>query len=234
MNRNSNTYTIVYSTILVVIVAAVLAFVSVKLGPTQQAHIDNEKKAALLAAVGVNVEDSQVSKTFDQVVNDAFLVDEAGNKVEGDAFKTDLKTQYDNMRLGKPFVLPVYECTLANGTQVVLLSAYGAGLWGPIWGYISLEKDLETIHGVSFAHQGETPGLGAEIVNPKFMAKFAGKKAIKAGACVFSVVKGEVKDESCQVDGITGATLTSRGLSDMIGSWFEKYIPYLNKCKVEE
>ena len=158
MNTNSNTYTVIYSTILVVVVAAVLASAAMFLKPTQDANVKKDTIGQILTAATVDGED--ILGTYRQEIESAILVDIDGNKVgELDIESCEV---YDNSALKKQIAaeqkaLPVY--IFKNGVTVV--PCYGAGLWGPIWGYVGLEKDLKTIKAVRFGHMGVTPGLGA-------------------------------------------------------------------------
>ena len=157
MNTNSNTYTVIYSIILVVVVAAVLAFAAMFLKPTQEANVKKDTIGQILTAATVEGED--ILATYQEAIEAAILVDIEGNKV-GDLDITscevygtsDLKRQI----AAEQKALPVY--IFKNGITVV--PCYGAGLWGPIWGYVGFEGDLNTIKAVRFGHKGETPGLG--------------------------------------------------------------------------
>ena len=160
MNTNSNTYTVIYSIILVVIVAAVLAFAAMFLKPTQDANVKKDTIGQILTAATVQGED--ILGTYQKEIEAAILVDMNGNKV-GDLDIASCEV-YDNAALKRQIAaeqkaLPVY--IFKNGITVV--PCYGAGLWGPIWGYVGLEGDLKTIKAVCFGHKGETPGLGAKI-----------------------------------------------------------------------
>jgi Na+-transporting NADH:ubiquinone oxidoreductase subunit C len=130
--------------------------------------------------------------------------------------------------------LPLYVCEVEGETKYVL-PLYGAGLWGPIWGYVALNADKETIYGVYFSHAGETPGLGAEITNrDKFQVPFIGKKALNAdGDVIISVVKnGKVQNAECEVDGISGGTITSNGVNAMLKDGIGLYKAFLaKKCE---
>ena len=190
MNTNSNTYTVIYSIILVVVVAAVLAFVSVSLSDRQNANVATETRQSILYSVNLAQEadqakdkNSYIEAEYNKYITDSYLVNVKGDKVEGEAFPmalaSGLKSQYDIMKQANPDVskltLPVFVCTLDDGSRVEIFPIYGAGLWGPIWGYISLKDDYNTVYGATFLHKGETPGLGAEIATPHFSNQFAGK-----------------------------------------------------------
>ena len=230
MNTNSNTYTVIYSVILVVVVAAVLAFAAMYLKPTQDANVKKDTIGQILtAATFADVEDAQILDTYKAEIESAILVDAEGNKV-GDLDiescevygTSDLKKQI----AAESKALPVY--IFKNGITVV--PCYGAGLWGPIWGYIGLEGDLKTIKAVRFGHKGETPGLGAKISDePSFAEAFAGK-TVGEGEVLFEVAKPANRvTENNGVDAISGATITSQALGRTLNQWFGFYKNYFAK-----
>ncbi len=236
MNTNGNIYTVVYSTIIVVLVAAILAFVSSALKPMQDANVKAETISQMLAAAGVQDKDTpatndQILDVYANEIQEAFVIDAAGQKVR------DLSVSRDNIELMsdlKPqnreilkqnaepkLELPVY--IFKNGSTVV--PVYGAGLWGPVWGYVAFQGDLKTIAGAYFDHESETPGLGAKIKDdPAFRASLQGKVANFEAEPVFAIVK-DAKAEN-EVDAITGATMTSKGLSAAVATWLKAYAPY--------
>ena len=227
MNTNSNTYTVIYSTILVVIVAAVLAFAAMFLKPSQDANVKKDTISQILTAATVEGED--ILATYQQQIEAAILVDLEGNKV-GDLDIASCEV-YDNSALKKQTVsenksLPVY--IFKNGITVV--PCYGAGLWGPIWGYVGFEADLKTIKAVCFGHKGETPGLGAKIADePSFAEAFVGQQ-VGSGDLLFEVTKpGNRKTEKNGVDAISGASITCQALGKTLNQWFGFYQNYLSK-----
>ena len=228
MNTNSNTYTVIYSIILVVVVAAVLAFAAMFLKPTQDANVKKDTISQILTAATVEA-GADILATYQQGIEAAILVDEEGNKV-GELNIADCEV-YDNSELkrqitAEPKALPVY--IFKNGITVI--PCYGAGLWGPIWGYIGFESDLNTIKAVCFGHKGETPGLGAKIADePSFAEAFVGKTVGK-GEILFEVVKpANRQTENNGVDAISGATITSQALGNTLNQWFGFYKNYLEK-----
>ena len=228
MNTNSNTYTVIYSIILVVVVAAVLAFAAMFLKPTQEANVKKDTIGQILTAA--TVEGTDILEVYKENIESAILVDLDGNKV-GELNVADCEV-YGTSDLKKQIAaeqkaLPVY--IFKNGYTVV--PCYGAGLWGPIWGYIGLEKDLKTIKAVCFGHKGETPGLGAKIADePSFAAAFVGK-TIGEGEILFEVCKpaNTQVDASNHIDAISGATITSQALGVTLNQWFGFYKNYFAK-----
>lgn len=227
MNTNSNTYTVIYSIVLVVIVAAVLAFAAMFLKPTQDANVKKDTISQILTAATVEGED--ILATYRQEIASAILVDQNGNKVDDldiqdcEVYGTaDLKRQIAADQKS----LPVY--IFKNGVTVV--PCYGAGLWGPIWGYIGFEGDLKTIKAVCFGHKGETPGLGAKIADePSFAEAFVGK-TVGEGDVLFEIAKpANRQTENNGVDAISGATITSQALGKTLNQWFGFYQNYFAK-----
>ena len=228
MNTNSNTYTVIYSIILVVVVAAVLAFAAMFLKPTQDANVKKDTISQILTAATVEA-GADILATYQNDIEAAILVDAEGNKV-GELNVADCEV-YDNSELkrqitAEPKALPVY--IFKNGITVI--PCYGAGLWGPIWGYVGFEKDLNTIKAVCFGHKGETPGLGAKIADePSFAAAFVGK-TVGEGELLFEVVKpANRQTENNGVDAISGATITSQALGNTLNQWFGFYKNYFKK-----
>lgn len=180
MNTNSNSYTIIYASIMVVIVAFLLAFVSSSLKEKQYQNVEQDTKKQILAALNVyDVKD--VNAEYDKYVKEDDLMQADGSLVKNDAaFQTSYKGEIANGRLH------VFVCDVDGQTKYVL-PIYGAGLWGPIWGYIALNDDKDTVYGVYFSHQGETPGLGAEITTTKFQDQFLGKHVMENGTVALGV-----------------------------------------------
>ena len=230
MNTNSNTYTVIYSIILVVVVAAVLAFAAISLQPTQDENVKKDTIGQILtAATFAGVEDAKVLDTYREEIESAILVDLEGNKV-GDLNIADCQV-YSTSDLKKQTVveqkaLPVY--IFKNGITVV--PCYGAGLWGPIWGYVGFDKDLNTIKAVRFGHKGETPGLGAKISDEPSFAEAFVSKTVGEGEILFEVTKpANRQTENNGVDAISGATITCQALGKTLNMWFGYYKNYFTK-----
>jgi Na+-transporting NADH:ubiquinone oxidoreductase subunit C len=242
MNTNSNTYTIIYTTLIVVLVAAVLAFVSQSLKSRQEANEKADTMSQILTAAGFATKaelqaagNTAVLERFAQELDRSFTVGTDGQKVadlEADKVYSpkELKAQNYNIKDGSAAQLPVF--IFKNGITVV--PVYGAGLWGPVWGYIAFEPGSNVMKGAYFDHESETAGLGAKIKDdPSFQAEFSGESADFNSANVFDIVKGgapknpdgtSVADN--QIDAITGATMTSNGLDAAIDTWLGAYSAY--------
>ena len=263
MNTNGNTYTVVYSTVLVILVAAILAFVAMSLQDKQNENIKVETITKVLSAAAQADESVTVDETTDVLdmytknIVEAFYVDGNG-EVAGEMnmgkdnpkniqvpSTADLKKQNDILKkidgskdesekaeLLKTLSLPVFIFDI-NGQKVTVIPCYGAGLWGPIWGYVALAEDGKTIDGAIFDHKGETPGLGAKIAEAPFYTSFKGK-AFGTGEKVFAVEKGKHEDDPTCVDAISGATITSQALGRGINMWAKYYQPYLRTMAAAE
>ena len=219
-NTNSNTYIIIYSVVMVVVVAVLLSLAALGLAPRQQANILNEKKTQIVKALG----EDPATTNYDDVIKEAMILNANGEAVEGDVFSAlnDLKASFAE---GK---YPIFVAT--SGVVVPL---YGAGLWGPIWGYIALDTDMNTVKGIVLDHSGETPGLGAEITTPKHQAMYPGKTIYEGDAIVGVTLKkgGADKSNAHEVDAITGGTKTSDGVSAMISDCLNYYKPYFDAAR---
>lgn len=232
LNTNSNAYIIAYSCVMVVIVAFLLAFISSSLKPTQDVNVALDKKKQILAALNIrDLSNYASAKKYQEVVTADAIVDVDGNVVEAGAQggeNAGFKLNSADYKAGK---LALYICNV-DGKKISVVPVYGMGLWGPIWGYIAVAEDGNTIYGAYFNHEGETAGLGAEIKDSKaWQDKFIGKTIYDAaGAPVLKVLKSsEVKNPQSEVDAVTGATLTSNGVSDMLQDGFKKYNAALKK-----
>ena len=222
MNTNSNSYTIIYAAIMVVIVAFLLAFVSSSLKEIQYKNVEQDTKKQILSAINVtDVKDAE-AEFAKYEVKDMLMNADGTLAPYTDAFQVSYKGEIAEKRFH------VFECKVDGATKYIL-PIYGAGLWGPIWGYVALNEDKDTVYGVYFSHAGETPGLGAEIATPKFQAQFAGKKVTENGAIGLTVAKnGKVTKPEYEVDGISGGTITSQGVDAMLKDCLKEYNPFLS------
>mgnify|MGYP003302752822 FL=1 len=235
-------YIFFYITVLTVIVAILLSAAALVLQPYQQANINNEKMMNILQAADVNVEGANVQELFDKDCVKMMLVDANGEVVEEctkdftkfRAFSMNLKDELYKRDNGQDFVLPII--VINNGKENVnVIQLQGAGLWGPIWGYIGMSSDFQNVVGVVFDHKSETPGLGAEITTEKFRSQFQGKTIFSGGEFVsIDVVKGGVANlaadlQKHSVDAISGGTITSQGVNKMIENVLGSYLPYIEK-----
>ena len=203
LDTNSNVYTIIYATIIVVIVAVMLALVSQVLSPRQEANRLLDQQKQILVALNQNYDNTDPAALYLSLVNDTIDVNGA----------------------------PVFVANIEGNTKYVL-KLHGAGLWGGIGGYLALDADKNTIYGINFNHESETPGLGAEIVTEKFRSQFPGKHIRNAAGEIVSVAvlkAGKVADGQEQVDALSGATITCDGVSTMIATNLAEYAEFLNE-----
>ncbi|MBV5312570.1 MAG: NADH:ubiquinone reductase (Na(+)-transporting) subunit C [Prolixibacteraceae bacterium] len=228
MKNFSNTYIFTFSFVMVVIVALLLSLAAMQLKPFQDKNIEVEKKQNILASIRIKSTVKDAVELYSKYVTESYVINSKGEKQEGaDAFSVDLKAE-----LGKPVterMLPVFVGTLDDQTKAYVMPLRGKGLWGPIWGYISLQPDMNTVYGTVFDHQGETPGLGAEISTEWFQKPFQGKTIFKDSTEFISVkvLKGGAKDDDPHaVDAISGGTITSKALEAMLDSCLVTYKPY--------
>ena len=235
MNTNSNAYTVIYTTLVVVVVAAVLAFAAMKLKPSQEANAKAETLRQMMAAAGVKpteelyaARNAEILKIYADNIQEAYTIGLDGEKngelsVSEDKIELvdNLKPQYKAIKDSSEVTLPVY--IFKSGIAVIPI--YGAGLWGPVWGYIGIQPDCHTIAGAFFDHESETPGLGAKIKDePWFREKFIGKTVEWGDKPAFRLEKNaEATGATNAVDAITGATMTSKGLDEALNVWFNAY-----------
>ncbi len=232
MKTNSNSYTIVYAAVLVVIVAFLLAFVFQALRPAQEANVALDKQKQILYSLNIRgLQDQAAAAKYKEVVTADEIIDANGNVVDKGSkggTAAGFKLNSGDFKAGK---LAVYVCSV-NGQTKYVIPVYGMGLWGPISGYIALNDDKSTIYGAYFNHESETAGLGAEIKdNQKWQEQFQGKKLFKGddrNAIAISVLKKRDSNDPNSVDAVTGATLTSNGVTDMLHDCLGQYIKFLN------
>ena len=221
LDTNSDVYAIIYSAVVVVIVAFLLAGVSSLLAPKQLDNIRLDKKKQILASLNIK-DQADAAKVYDDVIKADPVVNAQGAVVaENGGFEVANDAVADDN-------LPLYIAEV-DGAKKYIIPMTGNGLWGGIWGYLALNDDCNTIYGVYFSHQGETPGLGAEIASDKFQSRFPGRVVYRDGKVVLSVVK-KVADESVEVNAVSGATITCNGVDDMLKRKLAPYNTYLENC----
>ena len=235
MNTNSNAYTVIYTTLVVVVVAAVLAYAAMKLKPSQSANAKAETLRQMMSAAGIKSTDelyatknADILQLYADNIDQAYTIGLDGE--QNGTLSTDkanielvdnLKPQNKGIKESAAVTLPVY--IFKSG--VAVMPIYGAGLWGPVWGYVAFQPDRQTIAGAYFDHESETPGLGAKIKDEAwFREKFIGKKVEWGDEPAFRLEKNaEATGAENTVDAITGATMTSKGLNEALNVWFKAY-----------
>ncbi len=234
MNKQGNTYTLIYIAVLVCIVGAVLAWVSLALKPQQQENIRIDKMQQMLNSIRITSNKENAIELYDKYITDSYIINSKGEKSKGDAFAVNIAGEVK--KPAEERQLPVFVCSIDGETKYIL-PIYGAGLWGPIWGYVSVNSDGSTIYGAFFSHQGETPGLGAEIAKTDFSDQFRDKHLYKENEFKsVSVLKKGQKPLAGEdyVDAITGGTITSQGVQSMLKSCLSSYDTFLKNLQTSK
>lgn len=225
LNTNSNVYTICYAAVMVIIVAFLLAFVASALKKTQDANVANDTKGQILTALGYDKAAINVADVYAEKVQDMVFVDGELKPYEG-----SFNTTYGS--LIKNGELHVFTATTAKGEQAYVIPVVGRGLWGGLWGYIAVNETKDKVLGTYFYHESETAGLGARISEKWFQDQFIGKPIFgEGGEVVLTVVKAGAAQAENEVDGVTGATLTSNGVAAMVKDGLTAYKEFLGGAK---
>jgi len=233
IDKNSNSFTFTFAIIMVVVVGSLLAFTYMQLKPAQQENVRREKMQNILSAMNVKVARDEAPELYAKLIKDTKVVDSNGRPTEGDAFSVDVRKQYRDEKAGviaaDAMKYPVYIAD-KDGQPLYILPMVGTGLWGPVWGYVAVDKDGRTLVGSTFDHQGETPGLGAEINTDFFTRQFQGKTISdeQGNFTGIRVYKGGTQTTDPHgVDGISGGTITSDGVGEMLKRTLAIYDIYL-------
>ncbi|NDV58535.1 NADH:ubiquinone reductase (Na(+)-transporting) subunit C [Bacteroides sp. 519] len=221
MNTNSNAYTIIYASVMVIIVAFVLAFTSSSLKDIQTKNVELDKMKQILSALQIDTKGQDAEALYKTYIKKDQIIDTKGNVVAEEGGFYNVQSE-DKLSL---FIAEV------DGQTKYIIPLNGNGLWGAIWGYVALDADKNTVYGTYFSHAGETPGLGAEIATTGFQEPFKGKHIKKDGQVVsIAVVKpGKTADGQEYVDGISGGTITSVAVQDMLKNNLKDYTSFLTK-----
>ncbi len=235
MHKDSNKATFLFSSVMVIVIAIMLSVAAIVLGPYQARNTRIEKMENILSSVGINSTSDDAEKSFSKFITGQIVLNTKGEPVTGGtaAFDIDLKKELDKAKTGNQDkeLFPLFVCEKENKTFYII-PVRGKGLWGPIWGFIALEEDMNTVNGVSFGHKSETPGLGAEIETGRFQEKFKGKKILdnEGNFVSVKVIKGSTGSTNPHgVDAVSGATITSDGVSEMLQRTLSNYIPYFKR-----
>lgn len=253
--RHSALYTVGFAALVCVVCSFLVSTAAVSLKDYQAANALLEKQKNVLMAAGLaqpgdKLSEQRVKELFEQIEPVAIDL-KTGEYTDA----VDPKT-YDPYAAAEdpetsrtappgngaqmprlPHYGLVYKVMKDGQLQMVVLPIRGKGLWSTMYGFLALDKDAVTVKGITFYQHGETPGLGGEVDNPRWKAKWPGRQAYRKNSqglweVDLQVVKGSARDEH-QVDGLSGATLTSRGVSAMIRFWLgpDGYGPYLDKIR---
>lgn len=219
LDTNSDIYAILYSVVVVVIVAFLLAGVSSALKPKQEANIELDKKKQILASLNIKNQ-ADAAAVYADVIKADPIVNADGKEVAAEGGFAVANDAINDTNL------PMYVAKV-DGAKKYIIPMTGNGLWGGIWGYLALNDDCNTIYGVYFSHASETPGLGAEIASDKFQSRFPGRQVYRDGNVALTIVK-KVADEAVEVNAISGATITCNGVNDMLQRKLAPYKAYLD------
>lgn len=233
--QHSNKYIFIYSIVMVVLVAVLLTVVAVQLKPAQEENVRIEKMQNILTSVNVPIAEipkQEVGSVYNKYITKAFAINTKGEVVDtssSNVFTIDMANEVKKPEAEQR--LPVFVAVLDGKDTAFSIPLRGKGLWGPIWGYISLKTDYNTVYGCTFDHKGETPGLGSDISAAWFQKQFFGKTIFEGGNFVSLGVmkKGQPLKEKHDVDAISGGTITSKGLEKMLRDNLGKYQSYFKK-----
>lgn len=233
MRRESDLRTFMTALILAAVCSFLVSGAAVALKPLQEKNKELERKKNVLIAGGVYSEGMNIEEAFESI-DIAFADMKTGEKLSGnidDYFNNfkQLSTGPGSIKLTKaqdlagiksiPAKVPVFMMKKPDGSiSKVIVPIYGSGLWSTMYGFLALESDMNTVSGITFYEHGETPGLGGEIDNPIWKSKWEGKEIYDGGSVALSIVKGGAKGEH-EIDSLSGATLTSRGVEGVIRFW---------------
>lgn len=234
MNTNSNGYTLFYATVMVVIVALMLAFVSGALKDTQDANVKIDKRKQILSSLLISTEGQDADALYNKFIVKGLVINSKGEILadsKEEAFNINVAKELGNKLEDRK--LPVYVAEIDGATKYII-TLRGAGLWGPIWGYLALNDDKNTVFGTYFSHASETPGLGANITEADFQNQFIGKHILndKNDFVSIAVMKaGKVAEGQDQIDAIAGGTITSKGVEKMLFDCLSQYEPFYDQPK---
>ena len=222
---------------MVLIVGTALAYTSLSLKPLQKKNEADKKMVDILGAIGIETTRENAITDFPIYVKERLSLDSDGNVLNSssgnvdptdssDPFNLDVKKDYRSKKPASELSFPLYICE-NEGEKIYVIPVAGSGLWGPIWGFVAIKSDMNTIYGAKFDHKQETPGLGAEIKDDFFSDKFQGKQ-LRASTPYFTIKKGGRDTDIHSVDGITGGTITSVGVGEMVNRTISIYQLYFN------
>ena len=229
IDKNSNGYTFGFAIVMVAVVGTMLAVASQGLKSRQDKNATDKKMISILSAINVEATRSNAQEMYKKYVVDSKII--AGKDLSAEAFDIDIKKEYRDKKLAaSDRNYPLYICE-KEGLKYYVIPVIGKGLWGPIWGFVALESDYKTIYGATFDHKAETPGLGAEIKYTSYSDQYAGEVITDTTGTfqpIIVVKDGSGSGLNSKVDGITGGTITSKGVEEMTTRTLEVYANYFN------
>ena len=227
IDKNSNSYTFGFAILMVFVVGSLLALASQGLKARQEKNATDKKMMSILSAINIDATRENAKDLYNKYVIDSKII--SGKDLSADAFDVDIKKEFrdKNIRVSDRNY-PLYICE-KDGDKYYIIPVVGTGLWGPIWGFVALESDFKTIYGATFDHKSETPGLGAEIKYASYSDQYTGETISDTTGSfqpIIVVKDGSGSGLNSKVDGITGGTITSKGVEEMTTRTLEVYVNY--------
>ena len=227
IDKNSNAYTFGFAILMVIVVGSLLAVASQGLKTRQQKNATDKKMMSILSAINIDATRENAQEMYNKYVIDSKII--SGKDLNAEAFNVDIKKEFRDKNISvSDRNYPLYICE-KNGDKYYIIPVVGTGLWGPIWGFVALESDFKTIYGANFDHKSETPGLGAEIKYASYSDQYTGETISDTTGSfqpIIVVKDGSGSGINSKVDGITGGTITSKGVEEMTTRTLEVYVNY--------
>ena len=227
IDKNSNSYTFGFAILMVIVVGSLLAVASQGLKTRQEKNATDKKMMSILSAINVNATRENAKEMYNKYVIDSKII--SGKDLNAEAFNIDIKKEFRDKNISvSDRNYPLYICE-KDGDKYYIIPVVGTGLWGPIWGFVALESDFKTIYGANFDHKSETPGLGAEIKYASYSDQYTGETISDTTGSfqpIIVVKDGSGSGINSKVDGITGGTITSKGVEEMTTRTLEVYVNY--------
>ena len=227
IDKNSNSYTFGFAILMVIVVGSLLAVASQGLKTRQEKNATDKKMMSILSAINIDATRENAQEMYNKYVIDSKII--SGKDLNAEAFNVDIKKEFRDKNISvSDRNYPLYICE-KDGDKYYIIPVVGTGLWGPIWGFVALESDFKTIYGANFDHKSETPGLGAEIKYASYSDQYTGETiSYTTGSFqpIIVVKDGSGSGINSKVDGITGGTITSKGVEEMTTRTLEVYVNY--------
>ena len=227
IDKNSNSYTFGFAILMVIVVGSLLALASQGLKTRQEKNATDKKMMSILSAININATRENAKEMYNKYVIDSKII--SGKDLNAEAFNVDIKKEFRDKNISvSDRNYPLYICE-KDGDKYYIIPVVGTGLWGPIWGFVALESDFKTIYGANFDHKSETPGLGAEIKYASYSDQYTGETISDTTGSfqpIIVVKDGSGSGINSKVDGITGGTITSKGVEEMTTRTLEVYVNY--------
>ena len=227
IDKNSNSYTFGFAILMVIVVGSLLAAASQGLKTRQEKNATDKKMMSILSAINIHATRENAQEMYNKYVIDSKII--SGKDLNAEAFNVDIKKEFRDKNISvSDRNYPLYICE-KDGDKYYIIPVVGTGLWGPIWGFVALESDFKTIYGANFDHKSETPGLGAEIKYASYSDQYTGEMISDTTGSfqpIIVVKDGSGSGINSKVDGITGGTITSKGVEEMTTRTLEVYANY--------